>query len=273
MRLKTLVLGLAAALALVVPATASAKTLIGSGSVAMQPALLALFKGYKKVHPNISFVYTANGGNAGVKDVQNGTSQFAGQARLPLPSDTGTTYVRVFLDGLCVIVNPANKLDNITSQGLSDIYLGNTTNWTQVPGANLSATIDPVGRDTNGGTFNFFSQAVLGGKNPASNVNAVTSDGLVANAVKNDPNAIGYDGLFWAGRGTRSVKVNGFACETHNIRNQNYPLWRNLFIVLPTGSPDPDVTKFVDWVRTSPEAGTIISKVGGVPVYNKKSKK
>ena len=63
-----------------------------------------------KVH----FVYTADGGNAGIKDVQNGTSQFAGQARTPLPSDAGTTYVKLYLDGLCMDVNPKNKLTNIT---------------------------------------------------------------------------------------------------------------------------------------------------------------
>ena len=84
------------------PASAGAATLIGSGSVAAQPVLQALFATYEKVHKKVEFVYTANGGNAGVKDVQNGTSQFAGNARTPLPSDAGTTYIKMFLDGLCI---------------------------------------------------------------------------------------------------------------------------------------------------------------------------
>src|ERR1700742_5018410 len=108
MKIKTLAITAFALLGLAVPASAGAQTLIGSGSVAAQPVLQALFKTYEKqVNKSIHFVYTANGGNAGVKDVQNGTSQFAGQARLPLPSDTGTTYARVFLDGLCIIVHPS----------------------------------------------------------------------------------------------------------------------------------------------------------------------
>ena len=98
-----------------VPASAGAQTLIGSGSVAAQPVLEALFKTYTKtVNHSVHFVYTADGGNAGIKDVQNGTSQFAGQARTPLPSDAGTTYVKLYLDGLCMDVNPQNKLSNIT---------------------------------------------------------------------------------------------------------------------------------------------------------------
>ena len=115
MRIKTLAITALALLGLAVPASAGAQTLIGSGSVAAQPVLQALFATYtKQVNPKIKFVYTANGGNAGVKDVQEGTSQFAGQARTPLPSDAGTTYVKMYLDGLCLDVNPKNKLSNIT---------------------------------------------------------------------------------------------------------------------------------------------------------------
>src|SRR5437764_484159 len=82
------------------------------------------------------------------------------QARAPLPSDAGTTYVKLFLDGLCLDVNPANKLTNVSIQQVRDIYLGNITSWTGIPGSGLTSTIDPFGRDTNGGTYNFFVSSV-----------------------------------------------------------------------------------------------------------------
>ena len=137
MRIKTLAITALALLGLAVPASAGAKTtLIGSGSVAAQPVLQALFKTYEtQVNKNVNFLYTPDGGNAGVKDVQNGTSQFAGQARTPLPSDAGTTYIKLYLDGLCLDVNKANKLSNISIQQTHDIYRGLLTNWTQVPGS------------------------------------------------------------------------------------------------------------------------------------------
>ena len=157
MRIKSLAIAVIALVAFAVPASANAVTLIGSGSVAAQPVLQALFATYtKQVNKNVHFVYTANGGNAGVKDVQNGTSQFAGNARTPLPSDAGTTYIKMFHDGLCIDVNPKNKLSNISIQQTHDIYRGLITNWSQVGGSNLTTTINPVGRDTNGGTYNFF---------------------------------------------------------------------------------------------------------------------
>jgi phosphate transport system substrate-binding protein len=276
MRIKTLAITALALLGLVVPASAGAQTLIGSGSVAAQPVLQALFAAYSKnVNKKVHFVYTADGGNAGIKDVQNGTSQFAGQARTPLPSDAGTTYIKLYLDGLCMDVNPKNKLTNITTQSLHDIYRGLLTNWNQVPGSGLETTIDPVGRDTNGGTYTFFLQSVLNNELPASNVNALTADGLVVNAVKQDPNAIGYAGLAWQKKGIKSVKVNGIACESKNISVEplKYPLSRYIFVVLPTEGASPAVQKFVDWARTSPEAGEIINKAGGVAAFNKKAKK
>lgn len=277
MRIKTLAIAVIALAGLAVPASANAITLIGSGSVAAQPVLQALFATYtKKVNPKVKFVYTANGGNAGVKDVQNGTSQFAGNARTPLPSDAGTTYIKMFMDGLCLDVNKRNALNNITIQQAHDIYRGILTNWSQIPGSNLNTTISPVGRDTNGGTYNFFLQAVLNNQPPASNVNALTADGLVQNAVKQDPNAIGYAGLAWQ-RGVKPLRVNGVPCTPSKISVEplKYPLSRYLFIVLPgDGSKSPKaLLKFIDWMRLSPLAGEVISKAGGVPAFNKKRKR
>jgi phosphate transport system substrate-binding protein len=278
MRIRTLAISAVALVALALPASAGAVTLIGSGSVAAQPVLQALFTTYtKEVNHKVHFVYTANGGNAGVKDVQNGTSQFAGQARTPLPSDAGTTYIKMFLDGLCIDVNPKNKLKNITIQQTHDIYRGLLTNWSQLAGSGLATTIDPVGRDTNGGTYNFFLQAVLNNELPASNVNALTADGLVVNAVKTDPNAIGYDGLAWQGKGQKALKVNGVPCEASKISVEplKYPLSRYLFLVLPgDGSGiSPALAKFIDWARRDALAGEVIAKAGGVPAFNKKAKK
>ena len=275
MRIKTLAIAAISLMGLAAPASAGAVTYIGSGSVAAQPVLQALFATYtKKVNPKVHFVYTANGGNAGVKDVQNGTSQFAGQARTPLPSDAGTTYIKMFLDGLCLDVNPKNSLTNVSIQQAHDIYRGLLTNWSQVGGSNLTTTIDPVGRDTNGGTYNFFLQAVLNNEPPASNVNALTADGLVVNAVKQDPNAIGYAGLAWQKKGLKPLKVNGIPCAPGKISVEplKYPLSRYLFLVLPgDGSSSPKaLLKFVDWARRSSLAGATILKAGGVPAFNKK---
>ena len=259
----------AAVFGVALPAAANATTLVGSGSVAAQPVFEALFDKYEKLHQDIDFVYTANGGNVGVQDVQAGRSQFAGQARSPLPSDAGTTYIKMYLDGGCMFVHPSNQVSNIQIPMLADIYHGVTTNWGEVPGSNLTSTINPVGRDTNGGQYNFFLQTVLDNEPYASNVNALTSDGLVINAVKQDPSAIGNSGYAWRGKGVKTIKVNGVPCAAKQIKKFQYPLSRYIFVVLPTDSPNKDVIKWINWARTSKAAGKVIKKSGGVPAFNK----
>ena len=221
MKIKSLAIAAIALFALVAPASAGAVTLIGSGSAAAQPVLEPLFAAYtKKTKGKVKFVYTANGGNAGVKDVQSGASMFAGQARSPLPSDAGTTYVKMYLNGTCMDVNKANKATDISLQQLHDIYRGLLTSWSAIPGSGLDTTISAVGRDTNGGTYNFFLQAVLNNEAPGANVNALTSDGLVANAVKQVRTRSGTSGS--PGREARpSTRSRSTASPAHRDRSRS----------------------------------------------------
>ena len=271
LKLRTVVAAAVVTPALAVPAAAAATTVIGSGSSAEQPILTALFAGYKKVHPKIHFIYTPDGGNAGVKDVQEKHSQFAVNTRAPLPSDGGTLQDKLFLDGLCVAVNKANRLSNLPISRAANIFLGVFTSWSQVSGSNLTSTIDPIGRDSAAGSYTFFQKAVLKGKTQASNVEQLSSDGLVATAIKHDNNAIGYVGLAHAGYGSgiKTVKVNGIACKAANIKSEKYPLTRFIWGVLPLKHPSTAAAQFFDWVRTSSAAGKIISQAGAVPAFNK----
>ena len=271
LKLRTVVAVAVVTPTLAVPAAAAATTLIGSGSSAEQPILTALFAGYKHVHPNIHFIYTPDGGNAGVKDVQQKHSQFAVNTRKPLKSDGGTLQAKLFLDGLCVAVNKANRLSNLPIPRAASIFLGVFTSWSQVSGSNLTSTIDPIGRDSAAGSYTFFQQAVLKDKTQASNVEQLTSDGLVATAIKHDNNAIGYVGLAHAGAGSgiKTVKLNGIACKPANIKSEKYPLTRFIWGVLPLKHPSTAAAQFFDWVRTSSAAGKIISQSGAVPAFNK----
>jgi len=255
---------------LAVPAAAGATTLTGSGSSAAQPYMLELFKAYTQLNKSIHFKYIADGGNAGVKDVQAGRSEFAINTRPPLPSDAGTTYVKLFLDGLCIGVNRANSLSNISMTDLKNVFLGVDTNWSQVSGSGLSTTIDPIGRNSAAGQYTFFQSSVLGGATQASDVQQDTSDGLVQIGIGKDPNSIGYVGLSHSGPPVKKLSVNGVSCTPTNIRKETYPLYRYDWGVVPTGKTNRQVIKFLEWVRTSKTAGEVINKAGAVAAFNKR---
>jgi phosphate transport system substrate-binding protein len=259
--------------ALAIPATAGATTtLIGSGSSAEQPILTALFSAYHQVKPSVQFVYTADGGNAGSKDVQQGRSEFAVNTRAQLPTDTGTTYSEMFKDGLCIAVNPSNHLTNITATQLEDIFLGDLTSWSSLPASGLSSTIAPFGRGSTAGSFTFFQSVILGGQTQAGNVAQEDTDGEVATAVKRNGAGIGYVGLAHTGKGSgvKTLKVNGVPCVTADILNSKYLLNRYIYFVTPYPNPNKAAVAFLAWIRTK-AAATVIDKAGAVATFHNKN--
>lgn len=251
------------------PAASQAATIFGSGSSASQPYFDALAAGYKKVDPKTTFVYNPDGGNAGARDVQQGKSAFALQTRPPLPSDSGLSYSKLFLDGLCVAVNPANPLSGLQISQVKDVFLGNVTEWSQL-GSSLGSPISAFGRNSTAGLYTFFQSAVLGGATQATNVTQLDTDGEVAVAVARNRAGIGYVGLgnSGPGSGVKRLKLGGQPCQASAIRTLKYPLSRYAWIVLPARSPNRTVTRFADWIRTSYAAGQIITKAGAVPAFN-----
>ena len=258
--------------ALAIPATAGATTLIGSGSSAEQPILSALFNAYQKVQPRVKFIFTADGGNAGAKDVQDHHSQFAINTRAPLPTDAGLTYYKVFRDGLCIDVNPANALTNVTSSQVEDIFLGDLTSWSSVAGSGLTSTIAPFGRSSSAGSYTFFQSAILGGQTQAGSVAQDDTDGEVAVAVKNNSAGIGYVGLAHSGRnsGVKALSLNGVACASAGIKSGSYLLSRYIWFVLPNANPSNAAVQFVRWIRTR-AAATVINKAGAVATYENRN--
>jgi phosphate transport system substrate-binding protein len=271
-RFRNITLAAFVALLVIVPA-ASAETLIGSGSVAMQPYIAALTAKYHKLHPDIDFAYNANGGNAGIKDVQTGKSQFAGQARAPIASDGGTTYLEGFKDGMAIIVNKKNKLTGLKLRQVSDIYTGKVTSWGAVKGSGLKSTIQPYGRESNAGQYTYFLAAVLNGANQATNVTTELSDGLVYNDVKKNKAGIGYVGQAWLKPAIKAIKLNGVEITTKNVKSNKYVLSRYLYWVVPETNVNPQVAAFIDWTRKSYEARVVIEKIGGVAIFNSKKAK
>ena len=275
------------ACAVVLPSAATAKpkpvpptiTYAGSGSTAAYPIVQPLFDYYSaKVDKYTQFTYNANGGNKGVADVKNGTSNFALNARTPLPSDSPTVYIKGVADGLCIAVNKSNRLSSITKAQAKDIFLGTKRDWSGFPGSGLSGTIAPFGRDSAGGTYQFFRDGVLDGTTQNSVVTALQTDGAVKTAVENNPNGISYSGLGWIGGNIKALKYDngtGLAipCNATTVKSFRYPLSRYIWFVLPSKNGDgatPDygtgngLSKFINWVRTDKKAASIIAASGGV---------
>ena len=124
----TLAATVAGIVAVALPSSAAASarkvTLVGSGSSAAQTYLQDLFAAYQRQHGNVNFTYNPDGGNAGVKDVQDGRSQFAIQTSQPSASAKHTVFDQLFLDALTIGVNKSNSLTSASIPTIADIFLG-----------------------------------------------------------------------------------------------------------------------------------------------------
>ena len=96
----------------------------------------------------------------------------------------------VALDGLSVYVNAANRIEALALEELRGIFTGKITNWKEVGGAD--APIILYSRENSSGTYEFFKEKVLEGRDFAPQAQTLAGTAQVLQAVARDPNGIGY---------------------------------------------------------------------------------
>jgi phosphate transport system substrate-binding protein len=211
----------------------------------------------------------------GTVDIANASRQIKTeeQAEAEANGVTPTEFV-IARDAIAIIVNHENPVDNLTLQLISDIYSGKINNWSEVGGEDRP--IVRLSRETNSGTHVYFLENVLrlGNKESETLFSVETlllpsSEGITSE-VRENPNAIGYDGLGYV---TDEVKVIGvglsldgpFVYPSPETVNTNmYPIARDLYMYT-VGEPTGEIKAYLDWIL-SPQAQEIVSELGFVPV-------
>jgi len=219
---------------------------------------------------------TGGGSGTGIAALINGTTEICQSSR-PMKQDeklklrdryqTMGVEIPVAKDGLAVYVHSGNSIKELTMDQLRDIYLGTTTNWSQVGGKD--ATIILYGRENSSGTYGFFKEHVLGGRDFSARVQTLPGTAAVVNAVSKDPNGIGYGGAAYA-RGVRDVGMKKDATSAavlptkEAVLSGSYPLARDLYFYMRK-NPTGDTKKFVDWIL-SPAGQQLAGEVGYFPL-------
>jgi len=252
------------ALVAAVPAAAQAKkTITISGSTSVFPLETKLARAWIKTKKGkkYGFKVLQGGSNVGVSDVAKGRVSIGASSRDPAASDPGgLVFTRIARDALCLVTNRSNPIGNISQSDVQAIFKGpapTKTNWSQIAGAGVSGTISPYGRTAASGTHDAFRNIFLGGTNQATAVSTRASNGLVAQAVKGDPQGIGYVSLAFTS-GLNTLAYNGVACTLRNAKSLQYGGTRSFYFVT-LGSPVGGVKKFIGWVLKSRKANKIIS--------------
>ncbi len=255
------------------------------GSDTIVNLALAWAERYQAEHPEVRISVTGGGSGTGIAalinntvDIANASRQITAQERAEAQKNGIDVQEHVVArDAIGVIVNPHNPVSQLTLQQVSDIYSGKINNWTEVGGENRP--IVRLSRESNSGTHVYFLETVirLGDANNKTLFSADTlllpsSEGIIAE-VRDNPNAIGYDGLGYI---TPEVKTLALARNSNGpftlpsiatVNDNSYPVSRDLYMY--TGqNPSPASQAYLAWILT-PEAQQLVKDLGFVPVSKK----
>jgi phosphate transport system substrate-binding protein len=231
---------------------------------------------YMAAHPGASIQVTGGGSGTGISALINGTTDICNSSR-PMKSAEREKLKQRFSslgveiksakDGLAVYLNDQSPLDALTLDQVKDIYTGKISNWKEVGGPDAKIVL--YGRENNSGTYVYFRDNVLMGKDFAPAMQSLPGTAAVVNAVAKDKLSIGFGGAAYA-KGIKYAKIKkdanspGVAPSPETVKDGSYPVTRYLYMYVksrPTGA----MKEYIDWIL-SPEGQSVVTEVGYFPV-------
>lgn len=178
------------------------------------------------------------------------------------------------VDALVFIVNESNKVKNLTTQNIIDIYTGKIKNWNELGGDDQK--IEAYQRVLNSGSQTLFLNLVMKGVKPMDapkNYRIEGMDGLLEMlASYNDSgNSIGYSVFYYAKKmyqvpGLSLISVDGIMPSDETIGSKEYPYLNEYYLVIKEDTPeDSETMKLYNYIL-SDEGKNDIKKAGYIPV-------
>lgn len=236
------------------------------GSTSMEKFANALSESFMEKYPNVTVTAEFVGSGAGIEAVSNGTADIGNSSRNLKDEEKagGVAENIVAIDGIAVVVDGANTVEDLTKQQLSDIYEGKITNWKDAGGND--APIVVVGRESGSGTRSAFEE-LLKLEDMCKYSNELDSTGAVMAKVASTPGAIGYVSLDVLDDTVKAVKLEGAEPTEENIKAGSYFLSRP-FVMATKGdiSEQNDLVKALFDYIYSDEGAEIVKSVGLIAV-------
>ena len=251
-----------------VPAVTEAGKLTGTvstdGSTSMEKVIGGLGEMFMELNDNVTFTYNPTGSGSGIKAVQEGRCDIglSSRALKAEEKEQGLVATTLAYDGIAVIVNPENTVEDLTVEQIAAIYTGEITNWSEVGG--MDAEIVLVGREAGSGTRSGFEE-IVGVEDQCLYRQELTSTGDVITAVSQNPGAIGYASLASVKDTVKAIKVGGVAPSDETVKDETYAIQRPFVLVTKEGTALTETAQaFFDFI-TSEAAREIITEAGVVP--------
>ena len=236
-----------------------------AGSTSVQPVAEKLAEQYMQIDSSDKLTVQGGGSSMGLNSVKKSSAQIGTYSSKLASKKAGANVkqTKIATDGIAIIVNPNNKVSDLTKDQVKDIFTGKITDWSQVGGT--PGKINVITREDGSGTRDAVTKVVLDDEDFVKNAVVQSSTGSLMQSVSSDPNSIGYASLSDLRENQiKKLKINGVEATDSNIKNGSYVVQRP-FLFLTNSTPDNQTQTFINWVL-SDEGQKIVSEEGLVPV-------
>jgi len=240
-------------------------TVSTDGSTSMEKVIMSLGESFQAENKGITVGYNPTGSGSGITAVSEGRCDI-GLASRALKDDekaAGLKETVLALDGIAIIVNPENKVSDLTVEQIAKIYTGEITNWKDVGGDDAEIVL--IGREAGSGTRDGF-ESITDTKDSCKYRQELTSTGDVITTVAGNPNAIGYASLASIKDTVKAISVNGVAPSEATVSDGSYEVQRPFVLVTKEGVELSKAAQLFFDYATGKDAADIISAAGAVPV-------
>lgn len=241
-------------------------TITMSGSTSMEKLANAVAESFMAKSPGVTVTAEFTGSSAGIESVLAGSVNIGNSSRNLKDEEIANGAVEniVAIDGIAVVVDPANTVADLTADQLIAIYKGETKNWSEVGGADQAIVV--VGREAGSGTRGAFEE-LLDIEDACAYANELDSTGAVMAKVASTPGAIGYVSLDVVDESVIAVNLDGVEPTEENIKAGSYMLSRP-FVMATKGeiSEQPAEVQELFNYLASDEGKELIKSVGLITV-------
>jgi phosphate transport system substrate-binding protein len=216
------------------------------------------------VNPEIRITVAGGGSGVGVQQVGEGLVQIGNTGRALKDSEIEKYGLKTFafaIDGVAIVVNPANPVSELNKDQLKKIFAGEIRNWKEVGGKD--AAIILYVREDGSGTRETFEERALDKGQASDKSNVVNSNGAMKTAIGQDSNAIGYVGIGHLDATLKGVVLDGMVPSQENAKNGSYKVTRLLYMNTK-GEPQGLTKAFISYIY-SPAGSEFISGAGYLP--------
>ena len=242
-------------------------TVTTDGSTSMEKVIGGLGEAFEEENPGVTFTYNPTGSGSGITAVTEGRCDIGLSSRDLKDEELaqGLTETVLAKDGIAIVVNPENKVEDLTVEQIADIFTGKITNGKEVGGDDAEIVL--IGREAGSGTRDGF-ESITGTEEACQYRQELTSTGDVITTVAGNPAAIGYASLASVQDSVKAVTVGGVAPTEETIADGSYAVQRPFILVTKEGEQLSDAAQaFFDYA-TSEAAHEIITSAGVVPAAN-----